>query len=159
MIYGFKTNNEATATAALILYAAWRSRDRTRIKDGYDIWARVDRFLKDAAKRSRTTFDFIEGLTKPGRLYAAVLHPKYLALGMAGDTPLVQTADGAFIQFSGGEDRREFGVDVFENADHRAVVREAYRNHKYVIMLVRDRLEREKSIEHVIENIVDEDWS
>ena len=156
MIYGFDTDDEPAAVAALIVYVLWRSRDRARFKITPDLWGRIEQFTKDAAKRARTIPDFITDLSRPGRMNAPTIQPRYLDLGMSGETPMVQLSSGAFVQFSPSQDAREFGIRIFEQADAKAVIRAAYRNHKWVIMLVRDRLEREKPIESHIDSIIED---
>lgn len=63
------------------------------------------------------------------------------------------------IQF--GTDRetglREFGTRVIERADAAAVIREAYKHTAYVVLLVRDRLEREKPIEAHLQTVIEEE--
>lgn len=151
MIYGFNTRDENAAVAALIVYVAWRSRDRAKFKVTPDVWAQVERFVKDSAKRARTIYDFIEAIKRPGRMNAPSLHPRYLAVGLGGSTPLVHLQGGAIAQFSPDTSGREFGLDVFESADARAVIAEAYSRTNRVILLVRTRLEAEKPIETLIE--------
>lgn len=45
------------------------------------------------------------------------------------------------------EERREFLTRVLDEADDRSVLDVAYRQTAYVVLLVRDRLEREKPYE------------
>lgn len=152
MIFGFQTDDEHAATAALAVYVIYRSRDRTRFKVTPDMWGRIETFVKDAAKRAQTVPDFIEALKRPGRMNAPTMHPRYLAVGLGGATPLIHLQGGALAQFAPDPDAREFGLQVFETADHRRVREEAYRRPSRVIALVRDRLEREKPVETLIED-------
>lgn len=162
MIYGFETDDEHTAIAALIVYVVWRSRDRARFKITPDVWGQVERFTKDAAKRAKTIPDFVEALKKPGRLYAPTLHPRYMEVGAKGEVPLtiIRNPDGSLreaIQFASDREigLREFGTRVIERADAAAVIRAAYKTTAYVILLVRDRLEREKPIEQQLDTIIE----
>jgi hypothetical protein len=45
------------------------------------------------------------------------------------------------------QERREFLTQVIDEADHEAVLDVVYRQTAYVVLLVRDRLEREKPYE------------
>lgn len=62
MIYGFDTSDEHAATAALLVYAVYRSRDKARYKASPDMWEQIERFVKDSAKRAKTLPQFIESL-------------------------------------------------------------------------------------------------
>ncbi|HEX7072948.1 MAG TPA: hypothetical protein VF226_02825 [Hyphomicrobiaceae bacterium] len=164
MIYGFETDDENAAIAALIVYVVWRSRDRVKFKITPDVWGQVERFTKDAAKRAKTIPDFVEALKKPGRLYAPTLHPRYMEVGAKGEVPLtiIRNPDGSLreaIQFGADRDigLREFGTRVIERADAQAVIRAAYKTTSYIILLVRDRLEREKPIEQHLDSLIDGD--
>jgi hypothetical protein len=161
MIYGFETDDESAAVAALIVYVIWRSRDRAKFKITPDVWGQIERFVKDAAKRAQTIQDFIESLKKPGRMNAPTLQPRYMEVGAKGEIPMIAVVndDGTLreaIQF--GADRelglREFGTRVIERANAPAVIRTAYRNTAWVVLLVRDRLERERPIEQQIETAI-----
>ena len=153
MIFGFDTNDQDEATAALLLYVVYRSRDRQRFKVSPDMWERIERFTKDAAKRSVTLPQFIEELKSSRRLYAPSLHPRYLEVGMAGEIPLVTVnkPDGTLSYAIQLPDKpaemREFGIKVIQQANARSVLSLAYRSTAYVVLLVRDRLERESPIE------------
>ncbi|TCO70252.1 hypothetical protein [Rhodovulum euryhalinum] len=162
MIYGFETDDENAAIAALIVYVCWRSRDRAKFKITPDVWGQIERFTKDAAKRAQTIQDFIEALKRPGRMNAPTLQPRYLEVGTRGEIPMmtVINEDGSFreaIQFGADRDLglREFGTRVIERADAHAVIRTAYRNTAWVVLLVRDRLEREKPIEQHLETVIE----
>ena len=154
-IYGFDTTDEHAATAALLVYAVYRSRDRTRYKASPDMWEQIERFTKDAAKRARTLPAFIEAL-KP-RLACGSIRPRWMAVGLKGEVPILAVTDpdtGALkyaIQPAAAPDQREFLTEVFDRADAREVVQRLYRETAWVILLVRDRLEREKPVEARIE--------
>ena len=162
MIYGFDTSDEVAATAALVLYIVYRSRDRGRFKVTPDMWGQIERFLKDSAKRSQSIPELIEALKSPRHLYASSLHPRYMEVGLAGEIPLtvVTNPDGTFshaIQFASDRTtgQREFGVRVIERADARAVIEAASRQTAWVVLLVRDRLERERPIDEKLDSIGD----
>lgn len=153
MLYGFDCPDRESATAALIVYAVWRSRDRARFRIDPDVWARVERFVKSAAKRSTTIPRFIEVL-KP-RLACGSLAPKAMAVAMTGYPPFAETEEGEWVRLAPpGE--RQFLTQVLGQVNHRAVVDLLYRETAYIILMVRDRLERERPREAGIDRILDQ---
>lgn len=153
MRYGFDTEHDHEAVAALLVYAIWRSRDRRRFRITPDVWGQIERFTKASAKRSTTIPRFIEAL-KP-KLLCATIHPKAMEVGLRGTIPLVETPDGAFIQTATPDDQREFLTQIVGIADTRSVLETLYRDTAWVILLVRDRLERERPIEGRFETALD----
>ena len=145
MIYGFDTTDDAAATASLLLYAIWRSRDRKRFKITPELWGQVERFTKAAAKRAYSLPDFIERL-KP-RLCCDSLDPRAMRIGASGVIPLLAVGDGAFIEQDAPAEQREFLTALLDQADTKAVLTVLYRETAYAVLLVRDRLERERPIE------------
>lgn len=144
MIYGFEAKTPAEATAALLVYATWRSRDRRRFRVTPEVWGQVERFVKGSAKSARTLGGFLE-LLKP-KLQCATLHPRAMAVGLHG-VALLDAGGGAVIAAAAPPDQREFLTAVFGAADERAVLDVLYRETALVILLVRDRLERERPLE------------
>ena len=155
MIYGFDTEDEANATAALLVYATWRSRDTVRYRVTPDVWSQVERFTKAAAKRATTLPAFIEAL-KP-RFYAGTLSPRAMEAGIKGPVPLLALGSGAVLEVAAPEEQREFMVGVIERADQTAVLDRLYRETAWVVLLVRDRLERERPIESRVARMVQEE--
>lgn len=149
MIYGFDCDDRDEATAALIVYAIWRSRDRARYRVTPDVWGQVERFTKASAKRSTTIPVFIEAL-KP-RLLCATIHPRAMEVGIKGRVPLIETGAGELIARAPGPEQREFLTQVRARCDERRVLDILYRETSWVILLVRDRLERERPVEREIE--------
>ncbi|WP_348658908.1 hypothetical protein [Heyndrickxia faecalis] len=52
---------------------------------------------------------------------------------------------------------RQFLTEIMESGKDQSVLYELYKETTRVIMLVRDRLEREKPIEHKLEAIIEEE--
>jgi len=52
---------------------------------------------------------------------------------------------------------RQFLTEIMESGKDQAILYELYKETARVIMLVRDRLEREKPIEHKLETIIEEE--
>lgn len=155
MIYGFDTDDEHVATAALMVYSVWRSRNTQRYKVTPDVWGQIERFTKSAAKRAQSLAQFLEAL-KP-RLYAETLSPRAMQVGVKGNIPLLAMGSGAVLEVAAPEEQREFLVGVIERANQREVLRRLYRETAYVILLVRDRLEREKPLESRAAKLLEDD--
>lgn len=143
MIYQFDTTDREAATAALLVYAVWRSRDVQRFKITPDVWAKVERFVKASAKRARTVPAFLESL-KP-RLQCGTIHPKWMEAGIKG---LVGRTDGfGHTEYIQRADAREFLTGTLAESNNREVVRKLYKETTWIVLLCRDRLERERPIE------------
>ena len=151
MIYQFDTDDREAATAALLVYAIWRSRDVQRFKITPDVWAKVERFVKASAKRARTVPAFLESL-KP-RLQCGTIHPKWMEAGIKGVIGRADSFGGTeYIQRA---DSREFLTGVLADCAEREVVRKLYKETTWVILLCRDRLERERPVESELAAAVD----
>lgn len=155
MRYAFDTDDEHAATAALLVYATWRSRDTGRYKITPDVWSQVERFVKAAAKRAVTLPGFLEAL-KP-RLYAGTLSPRAMEAGVKGAVPLLGIGSGAVLEVAAPEEQREFLTGVIEHADTRAVLQRLYRETGWIVLLVRDRLERERPLEARLAKLVNDE--
>ena len=146
MIYGFDTDDPNAATGALMVYAIYRSRNRRRYKPTPGMWGQIERFAKASAKRAQSLPAFIEAL-KP-RLMCETIDPRAMKIGVAGVIPLaLDESTGELFHPAPAPDQREFLTRALAAVDHRAALDTLYRETAYVILLVRDRLEREKPIE------------
>ncbi len=146
MIYNFDTSNQDAATAAFLVYVVYRSRDMKRFKITPEMWSTIERAVKSVSKRAEDLAEFIEKL-KP-KLSCASIKPKWAKTVPDGMVTMMHGADGSLYEI--GHDRvekRQFLTDVLENADDRAVLDVLYRKAAYVVLLVRDRLERERPYE------------
>ncbi len=151
--YGFDTDDLHEATAALLVYATWRSRDRNRFRVTPDVWSQVARFVRASAKRSTTLPEFLDRLMP--RLACGSLHPRAVEVGIRGVIPLVETVEGEYIQPGADGEQREFLTGVLRRVDHRRVLAMYNTQSSLVIALVRDRLERERPIERRFETVLD----
>lgn len=141
MIYNFDTENRQEAIAALLVYAIYRSRDKKRFKVTPEMWGQIERFCKSSAKRARNIQQFLEQFKS--KMMCASISPKWTEIGATGK--LFKHGDN-FIDF-GGDDKREFLTSIISEADHKTVLNCLLKETTWVIALVRDRLEQEKSIE------------
>ncbi len=150
MYYNFDTDDHTAATAALLVYAIYRSRDAKRFKVTPDMWGMIERAAKSASKRARDLGDFIEKL-KP-KLHCPTIHPRWAKTLPDGLISMKMMPDGTVAQVQ-DKGRRQFLTDVLQEVDPREVLDYLYRKTALVVLFVRDRLEREKPIEaRFIEN-------
>ena len=150
MIYNFDTSNDHAATAAFLVYAVYRSRDVKRFKITPGMWDTIERAVKSVAKRAEDMGEFVEKL-KP-KLACASIKPKWAKTVPDGMITLMQGPGGELMEI--GSEKRQFMTDVLDSADDRAVLDVLYKKAAYVVLLVRDRLEREKAYEAQFEEVV-----
>lgn len=144
MYYNFDTGDARAATAALLVYAIYRSRNLKRFKITPDMWSMIERATKSASKRAMDLGDFIEKL-KP-KLRCETIHPNWACTRPAGLISMKMLEDGSVVEVQ-DKGRRQFLTDVLQEVDHQEVLSFLYRKTALVVLLVRDRLEREKPIE------------
>jgi hypothetical protein len=147
MYYNFDTKDREHAVAALLVYAIYRSRDVKRFKVSPDMWGQVERATKGAAKRAGDLGDFIEKL-KP-KLHCATIQPRWAKTLPDGLKTMQIQDDGSIIEVA-DMGRRQFLMDVLQEINHKAVLEVLYKKTALVVLLVRDRLEREKPMEAFI---------
>jgi len=143
MIYGFDTSEEDVAAAALVVYAIYRSRDRSRYKVSPTMWEQIERFIKSSAKRAKTLSEFVEKF-KP-KLSCGTISPRWCEAGIKNDIGLMSISGGHLIEVV-DDDRREFLTTVVNKCSDGAV-KALYKEPSWIVLLVRERLEREKSVE------------
>lgn len=146
MTHGFDTDDPRAAAAALLVYAAWRSRDKRRFKITPDVWSQVERSVKASAKRAATLPGFLERLMP--RLLAGSVNPAYCRSDWEPLATVEHMQDGSVIERAGG---RVFLTRLLAEADTGAVLATLYRETVLVVLLVRERLEREHSREGEID--------
>lgn len=144
MYYGFQTEDENAAIGALLVYGVYRSRDMKRFKISPDMWGQIERAVKSSSKRAMDLHDFIEKL-KP-KLCCSSLKPKWMRTDQETVTMHVNPETGELMQLQ-DKGKRQFWVEILEQADHRAILDILYTKTAWVIALVRDRLERERPLE------------
>ena len=141
MIYNFDTDDKSVGTAALIVYAIYRSRNKQRFKVTPEMWGQIERFIKSAAKRSKSIPEFIDSFSK--KMSCDSINPKWVEVAVKGR--LFQSGN-EFISIPQPE-RRQFLTEVLNDVEHKQVMKKLNRETQYIIMLVRDRLETEKPLE------------
>lgn len=141
MLLGFETENEIKAKAAYIIYVIYKSRDVKRGPSGLDMWGQVERFAKASAKRSVSVDDFVNTFKR--KMACATINPRW----MKTDTPSANARimSNNEIIVMNNADTRTFGLDIFNDEESgKEIVECIYKKTQIIILLVRDRLEREK---------------
>lgn len=144
MLFGFDTRNEYHAAGAQLIYAVYRSRVPGRGPSGLDMWGQIERFARASAKRAANIGDFLASFKR--RMGCETINPRWMDTGAVAET-LVRSPDGELIVL-GNEGRRNFMLEIVEGdeAAQRTVVDAIYERTQNIILLVRDRLEREKPL-------------
>lgn len=132
MYYRFNTDNIDHAKAALLLYAMYRSRDGNSPLNGLETWDRFQSFTRAACLKSCTTANFVQEFCRKAKITS--VKPRYLDTG----DPVVIRETGELIDMAGYHDYR---LNII--GDNRLL--QLYRTESvYLIMLVRERIQREK---------------
>ena len=140
MLLGFNTENEIKAKAAMLVYVIYKSRDAKRGPSGLDMWGQIERFAKAAAKRSEGIDDFVNSFKR--KIACSTINPYWMRNDISATNAAV-LKDGSIMSFVG--DLRVFGLEIFDDeANGKEIVECLYSKTQIVILLVRDRLEREK---------------
>lgn len=132
MLYRFDTESLEHAKAALILYALYKSRDKNSPLNGVETWERFNSFARGACLKSRTTAEFVQEFCRKAK--TASLKPKFLATG----DPVLIPSTGELIISDRYKDYR-LGI-IEDNSILPLIKKETI----YLIMLVRERIQREK---------------
>lgn len=130
MLYGFNTDSYDRAKAALILYGIYRSRPANSPLMGVDTWDRYNNFIHAAWLKSSNTAEFVQNLChKAG---CTSIKPAYLLTGP------VEMANGEVMEVEGV---RDYKLDLFADDDLLPLLD---KERVYLILLVRERIQREK---------------
>jgi hypothetical protein len=143
--FGFDTDDKNAATAALIIYAIYRSRNPKRLKVTPDFWGVIERAIRSTAKRATNVPVWIDKL-KP-KLGCETIAPRWAATDAGGLITMIPDPRTGELRQINQSGQREFLTGIIAEADHQAVLELAYRQTAYIVLLVRDRLEREKPYE------------
>lgn len=141
MIFNFDTTDNNYALASLLVYAIYRSRDKKRFKVTPEMWGQIQRFIKASAKRAKTLPEFMDKFQK--YMSCPSLNPQWLEVGIQGRTFL--QSGSSFIDMP--HQGRCFLTEVLGGADDKEVIKVLKNETQFTVLLVRDRLEKEKPIE------------
>lgn len=100
----------------------------------------IERFAKAAAKRSEGIDDFVNSFKR--KIACSTINPYWMRNDISATNAAV-LKDGSIMSFVG--DLRVFGLEIFDDEENgKEIVECLYSKTQIVILLVRDRLEREK---------------
>lgn len=140
MYLNFDTDDLKRAKAALLLYAMYRSRGADSPLNGLETWDRFASFMRGACLKSYTTAGFVEAFCRKAKIES--VKPRYLSTGepvKMPDSGLLVRADGV----------RDYRLGIMEDDSLLQIFAE---ESMYLIMLVRERIQREK-----LEGLADEE--
>lgn len=143
MLFKFNTDDMTAAKAALLLYAMYKSREATSSLTGKDTWKRTAAYIKGSYLKSDSLAEFIETFCRKAKIDS--IKPKYLTT----DEP-VMINEGEYLKAEGVLD---YKTALFEDD---AVLERFNKETQYIIILVRDRLQREKLLNNGREDTEDE---
>lgn len=132
MLYQFDTDDLRHAKAALLLYALYRSRDEKSSLNGLETWERFGSYIKGACLKSANTAEFVQNFCEKAKIES--VKPKYLHTG----GPVVMPETGELIS---SDSVKDYQVRLFEDDSLMSVIE---RETLYLIMLVRERIQRDK---------------
>lgn len=134
MIHGFETGDQAAADGALLLYAAYRSRDMGKWRPVPKMWGQIEAAAQGAAVQSSSLPRFLDRLKYTP--FCGSPAPRYLAATYDDASYLDSLLSNTL---AGGP-----------------VLRALRRETSYIVLLVRSRLEQERSIDVVTKDSDDE---
>lgn len=132
MLFNFDTMEMSRAKSALLLYALFKSRDAASPLNGLETWSRAESFCKAACLKSSSTAEFVTRFKEMAKIPS--IKPYYLT----DASKMVEMPDGSFIQ---SDNVRDYKLDIFEDDEIRRVIEKEY---PIIVMLVRERIQREK---------------
>lgn len=144
MLYQFDTDSLSHAKAALLLYGMYRSRNQNSPLNGLETWDRFQTFVRGACLKASTTAEFVQAFCKKAKIDS--VKPRYLSTG----EPVVMPDTGELIVSGAVADYR---LNILADND---LLRLYNTESLYLIMLVRERIQREKFAPEV-EDDEDED--
>lgn len=150
MYYNFDTDDHGTAVGALLVYAIYRSRDPKRFKVSPDMWGIIERACKSTSKRAADLGEFMEKL-KP-KLSCSTIQPKWAKTIPDDIMTMKMLPDGSLVSVE-DKGQRQFLTDVLNETDHQETLDVLYKKTALIILLVRDRIEREKPYETKFEEV------
>lgn len=144
MLLGFNTESEVKAKAAFLVYVIYKSRDVKKGPSGLDMWGQIERFAKASAKRSECIDEFVNTFKR--KMACSTINPYWMKNDFKAANA-VMSDDGNIIKFE-ENNGRSFGLDIFEDEENgKEIINCLYSKTQTVILLVRDRIEREKMFE------------
>ena len=133
MYYKFDCEDKEHGRAALILYAVYKSRDKTSSVAGKETWDRFSAYIKAACLKSENTAQFVQELCHKTKTNS--IKPLYLDDGapvaLAGTHDLIVS-----------DDFKNYRLDVLADDNLMEILK---KESIYLLMLVRERIQRERT--------------
>ena len=139
MYYNFDTDKIDRAKAALLLYGLYRSRGQNSSLNGLETWERFNSYVRAACIKSETLGEFVQQFCRKANI--ASIKPHYFQTG-----DLVAMPDGELILSDAVKDYR---LGIFNDDSLLDVIN---KETLYLIMLIRERIQREKLQNEEVEN-------
>jgi len=139
MYYNFDTDKLDRAKAALLLYGLYKSRGTNSSLTGMETWERFNSYVRAACIKSETLGEFIQQFCRK----AGIASIKPASFGTDG---FVQMPDGELIK---ADDIKNYRLSIL-NDD--SLLRIISNETMYLIMLIRERIQREKFENEEIED-------
>ena len=139
MYYNFDTDKIDRAKAALLLYGLYRSRGQSSSLNGLETWERFNSYVRAACIKSETLGEFVQQFCRKANI--ASIKPYYFQTG-----DLVAMPDGELILSDAVKDYR---LNIFNDDSLLDVIN---KETLYLIMLIRERIQREKLQNEEVEN-------
>jgi len=119
------------------------------------MWSQIERFVRRAAKRADGIGDFLKSL-KP-LMGCGAINPHWSRSGNPAMNA-VQFEDGSIFVHGGDDEPRDFMLSITEASPERQqqIVNILYDQTQRIILLVRDRLEREKPFDPKITEVTED---
>jgi hypothetical protein len=145
MLLGFETENSYAASGALLVYAVYRSRDAKRGPSGFEMWGQIERFARRAAKRAENVSEFLDKFKK--QMACATIDPRFCNSDSVKTNAIVLD-NGCIIEKGETSGTRDFMLSIIELdlEEQRKIIEILNEQTQRIILLVRDRLEREKEM-------------
>ncbi len=140
MLYKFDTDSLSHAKAAMLLYGMYRSRKKESSLNGPETWDRFQTFVRGACLKASTTAEFVQAFCKKAKIDS--VKPRYLSTG----EPVVIPDTGELIM---GDGMADYRLEIMADND---LLRLYNTESMYLIMLVRERIQREKFMSEMEDN-------
>ena len=132
MLYKFDTESVEHAKCALLMYALYKSRDKSSPLNGVETWDRFNSFIRGACLKSTNMREFVQNFCRKAKVES--IKPYFL-----GTDDLVVLPDtGEVIQ---SKEWRNYNINIFEDDSLLNIINNET---LYIITLVRERIQREK---------------
>lgn len=140
MLYQFDCEKLKHAQAALILYALYKSRNSNSAINGVETWDRFNAYVRGACLKSNTTAEFVQNFCRKAKIES--IKPRYLDTG----EPVFMPDTGEAIV---SDEIKDYQTKLLENNELLDTIAA---ESLYLIMLVRERIQREKIYQTEDEN-------